>query len=177
MCPHGVYPCKGQDRWVAITVANDQEWLRLCEVMGNPLWTREERFATLLKRKENEDDLDQLMGGWTKDYTPKEAMTLLQGHGVSAGMVETAEDLFNDPQLKHRQQFRILNHPVIGPYSCQTPSYILSKTPCEIDRPAPCLGEHNEYVYKEILGFSDDEVADMLVEGMITTETDAPTTM
>jgi len=177
MCPHGVYPCSGQDRWVAIAVANDHEWQRLCEVMGNPGWSRDEKFATVFNRKNNEDELNQLIGEWTKDHTPEEAMTLLQENGVPAGVVETAEDLYNDPQIKHRQQYRVLDHPVIGPHSCQAPSYILSETPCDIDKAAPCLGEHNEYVYKDILGFSDDEIADMLVSGVITTETDALTTM
>ena len=145
--------------------------------MGNPGWAREEKFATLSSRKDNEDELNENIGEWTRDHTPEQVMTMLQEQGVPAGAVETAEDLFNDPQLKHRQQFRVLDHPVIGPYSCQAPAYKLSETPCEIDRPAPCLGEHNETVYKEILGFSDDEIADMLVEGLITTEADAPTTM
>jgi len=177
MCPHGVYPCQGQDRWVAIAVANEDEWQCFCQVMGNPGWCRHEKFAALRSRKQNEDELDRLIGEWTKDHSPEQVMSMLQGQGVPAGVVETAEDLFNDPQIKHRQQFRVLNHPVIGSYSCQAPSYMMSKTPCKIDRAAPCLGEHNGYVYKEILGFSDDEIADLLVEGVITTEADAPTTM
>ncbi len=177
MCPHGVYPCNGQDRWVAMAVAGEDRWQGLCKAMGDPAWAGEERFATIDSRKENEDDLDRLIGEWTKDYTPEQVMDMLQEHGVAAGVVETAEDLFNDPQIRHRQQFQKLDHTVIGSYTCQTPSYILSETPCRIDRAAPCLGEHNAYVYKEILGFSEDEIADMLVDGRITTEADAPTTL
>ncbi|RLC71048.1 MAG: CoA transferase [Chloroflexi bacterium] len=91
-CPHGAYPCSGEDRWVTITVFNDNAWQRLCHAMGNPEWTRDPRFATFLSRKENEDELDSLIAEWTKNFTPEELV-----------------------------------------------------------RPAPCLGEHNEYVLKELL--------------------------
>lgn len=177
MCPHGVYPCSGSDRWIAITVSDDQQWQDLCNAMVNPAWACETKFGTLTNRKQNEDDLDRLIGEWTSGFSAEQLMTTLQEAGVPAGVVETAEDLFADPQLRYRQQFRTLDHSVIGRYSCQAPAYILSETPCEISRPAPCLGEHNEYVYRDVLGFSDDEIANMLINGAITTEADAPTTM
>lgn len=174
MCPHGVYPCCGSDRWVAIAVADDEQWKCFCGVIGNPEWTRDPKFATVLSRKENEDELDKLIGEWTNGYAPEQVMTMMQDAGISAGVVQTCEDLLNDPQLKHRRHFRVLNHPVIGPHSYHAPAYRLSETPCDLKRAAPCLGQDNEYVYKEILGFSDDEIADLLVEGVITTEYDAP---
>jgi benzylsuccinate CoA-transferase BbsF subunit len=89
-------------------------------------------------------------------------------------VVQTCEDLFHDPQLGHREHFRRLPHKVIGPLGHQAPAYRLSRTPNYIWKPAPCLGEDNEYVYKEILGFTDDQVADMLVEKVITTEDALP---
>jgi len=174
MSPHGIYPCHGEDRWVAIAVADDEQWQCLCNVMGNPEWAKDPKFSTIFSRKEHEDDLDKLIGDWTRNYSPQQVMTKLQDAGVPAGIVQTAEDLLNDPQLKHRQHFRVLDHPEIGPHSYQAPAYRLSRTPCDIKRPAPCLGEHNAYVYRDILGFSDDEIADMLVEGVITTDADAP---
>ncbi|MBL7120295.1 MAG: CoA transferase [Dehalococcoidia bacterium] len=177
MSPHGVYPCRGTDRWVAITVGNDEQWQRFCKVTGNPEWTRDAKFSTILSRKENEDELDKLIGEWSKDYTPEQVMTMMQDAGVPAGVVQTGEDLLNDPQLKHRRHFRVLDHPEIGPHSYHAPAYRLSEIPCDISRPAPCLGQDNGYVYKGILGFSDDEIADMLVEGVITTDADAPTKM
>ncbi len=177
MSPHGVYPCRGADRWVAIAVTNDEQWQRFCKVTGNPEWAKDPKFGTILSRKENEDELDRLIGEWTRDYTPEQVMTMMQDVGVPAGVVQTGEDLLDDPQLKHRQHFRVLAHPEIGPHSYHAPAYRLSQTPCDIKRPAPCLGQHNDYVYKEVLGFSDDEIADMLVEGVITTDADAPTKM
>ncbi len=174
MSPHGVFPCRGDDRWVAIAVTSEKEWQAFCFVMGNPDWTRDTRFSTLLGRKQNEDELEALIAEWTLNYATDQVMHMMQEAGVPAGVVQTAEDLFNDLQLKHREHFRFLEHKVIGVHAYNSPAYRLSKTPCEIKRASPCLGEDNEYVYKEILGLSDDEIADLLMEGVITTETDMP---
>jgi len=101
-------------------------------------------------------------------------MKLMQDVGVPCGVVQNAEDLFNDPQLKHRKHFHFLEHPVIGKHAYNAPAYILSKTPNSIHKAAPCLGEDNEWVYKEIAGLSDEEIGELLVEGIITTEYDVP---
>ena len=174
MSPHGVFPCRGSDRWVAIAVNDDAQWQRFCYAMGNPPWTMDLRFATVLGRKQNEDELERLISEWTRDYTAEQVMTIMQDSGIPAGVVETAEDLLSDPQLKHRQHFVTLDHPEIGPHSYHAPAYRLSETPHDLKSPGPCLGQHNEFVYKEILGFSDDDIADMIAEGVITTEYDAP---
>ncbi|UCG82385.1 MAG: CoA transferase [Dehalococcoidia bacterium] len=174
MSPHGLFRCKGNDRWVAIAVSNEEEWSNLCRAIRSPDWTHDSRFATGTGRKENEDELESLISEWTLRYTAEQAMNILQGAGVPAGVVQTAEDLFNDPQLKHREHFRFLEHPVIGVHAYHSPAYRLSKTPCVINKAGPCLGEDNEYVYKEVLGFSDDEIADLLIDGIITTDMDVP---
>ena len=181
MCPHGVYPCYPrmagpfpEDRWCAITVSSDAEWRAFCAVMGDPEWTKDPKFTTFAARKENEDELDGLIAEWTKNYSAERMMEMMQKAGVPAGVVEVGEDLFKDPQLTHREHFRFLEHKVIGRHAYNAPAYRLSKTPNHIWKAGPCLGEDNEYVFKEVLGFSDDDIADLLVEGVITTEADAP---
>jgi len=174
MAPHGVFPCRGEDKWVAIAVATDEEWRALCQAMGDPEWSQKPRFATFLGRKENEDELEPLIAEWTKDYPAEQLMAMLQAAGVAAGAVYTCEDLFNAPQLKHRQHFRPLEHKVIGPHHYHAPAYILSKTPNHIWKAGPCLGEDNEFVYKQILGYSDEAVTQFLLDGVITTEHDMP---
>ena len=174
MAPHGAFPCLGRDRWIAIAVAADDEWLGLREAMGDPVWAKDPRFDTFLGRKENEDELEKCLGEWTKDYTDRELMGMLQMHGVSASVVETCEDLVDiDPQLKERKHFRRLPHKVMGLRAWNAPSYILSKTPNDITKGGATIGEDNEFVYKELLGYTDDEIADFLIEGVITTEMDA----
>ncbi len=118
--------------------------------------------------------MDKLIGEWTKAFTAEQVMTMMQEGGVPAGVVQNSEDLLNDPQMKHRQHFRVLTHADIGPHSYHAPAYKLSETPCDIKRAAPTLGQDNQYVYKEILGLTDDDIGDMLAEGVITTEYDAP---
>ena len=174
MSPHAAFPCMGDDRWIAIAVRSDGEWQALCQLIGDVVWARDPKFATFLSRKENEDELEHLIGEWTKDYAPHQLMTMLQGVGVPAGVVATGQDIFEDPQVKHRQHFRFLEHKVIGRTAHHAPAYILSKTPNHIWKAGPCLGEDNEYVYKQILGYSDEEVTQFLLDGVITTEHDIP---
>ncbi len=175
VCPHNAYPCQGDDHWIVIAVRTDKEWRAFCKVIGEPQWAKDLKFSTFTARKENEDELDRLISEWTNGHSQEQVMAVMQAAGVPAGvMLTSGEGIVNNPQAKHRQTFRWLNHKEIGTMLYNSPSYHLSKTPAHIWKAAPCLGEDNEYVYKEILGYSDDEIADLLVEGVITTEADVP---
>ena len=166
--PHGVYPCKGHERWCAIAVFSDGEWQALCQVMGNPEWTKSPKFDTLLHRTENIEELDNLMGEWTRNYTPEEIMAKLQAAGVAAGVVQTGEDLVDhDLQLRHRQHFVEMEHAEMGLHLSERPPFRLSKTPSEPQRPFPSFGEHTEFVSKEILGMGDEEFAELIGAGVL----------
>jgi benzylsuccinate CoA-transferase BbsF subunit len=165
--PHGAYRCRGDDRWCVIAVSSDEEWERFCKVTGKSQWRSDPRFMTFQGRKENEDELDRLVESWTVNRSAEQVMTEMQGAGVSAGVVQTGEDLIeNDPHLKSRHFYWELEHPEIGMYRAPGPAFRLSKLPCELES-APLLGEHNEYVLKEILGMSDEEIAELIIEGAI----------
>lgn len=164
--PHGAYRCQGEDRWCAVAVFTDEEWKSMCKVMGNPSWTEDGKFATFLGRKQNEQELDHLIEQWTMNYSAQEVMTLLQEAGVSAGVVETAEDLHSDPQLKHRHHFWVLEHQEIGHSTYDSTGSHLSKTPAELHKAAHTLGEDNYYAYTQILGLSDEEFVDLLEQGV-----------
>lgn len=164
--PHGVFPCRGNDRWCAIGVFTDSEWKAFCQVIGKPPWTKEQRFATLRSRKENEDALEELVAEWTKQYSAEEVMQKMQAVGVPAGVVQTMEDLLeHDPQLKEREFLLPLKHPVIGVFGHPTPPFKLSKTKAQV-RTSPCLGEHTEYVCTQILGMSDEEFTYLFRQGV-----------
>ena len=107
-------------------------------------------------RKENEEELNRLVEQWTTNHTAEEIMNLMQQAGVAAGVVKTNKEMFEDPQLEHRGYFQRVEHPEIGQCYQQAWPIRLSISPLKI-RPAPCLGEHNEYVYTQILGLSDQE--------------------
>jgi benzylsuccinate CoA-transferase BbsF subunit len=165
--PHGVYKCAGDDRWCAIAVFNDIEWKAFCEAIGKPEWLNDSRFRTVADRKENEAQLNSLIEEWTINHTAEEVMTLLQGHGISAGVVENSADLFQDPQIKERQLFKQLEHDEIGRVSHRGVGFKLSKTPCEFSTPGPRLGQHVEYVCRHFLGMSDEEFVSLLNDGAL----------
>jgi benzylsuccinate CoA-transferase BbsF subunit len=184
--PHGCYKCKGedrfctiytslgpvqakkQDRWCAIAVFNDIQWQALCKAMGDLPWTKDEKFLTLLSRKENEDELDKLIGQWTIDKSPEEVMMLLQGAGVPAGVAQDAEDvLVHDPQIRAREYYTYLDHCETGHSAYDSLAYRLSDTPKKLTRPAPRIGEHTELVCKDILKMNEDEFDSFLVDGVI----------
>lgn len=163
--PHGIYRCRGDDRWCAISIFTELEWEAFCRALGSPDWTKDEKFASFQGRKQNEEELDKLIEQWTIGFTPEEVMALLQDAGVPAGVVKTNKELFEDPQLEHRGYFQQVAHSEIGPCYQQGWPVKLSESPISI-RPAPCLGEHNEYVYTRILGLSDEEFITCLNEGV-----------
>ncbi len=163
--PHGAFPCKGDDRWCAIAVFTDGEWASFCTVVGEP-WTEDARFSTVRGRKNNEDELERLIGAWTASRTAEEVMERLQAAGVAAGVVQNGRDLHEDPQLQHRGHFRHLAQGGVEDVAFTGPPMRFSKAACEL-RPAPGLGEHNEYVLKEILRMSDDEIADVAAAGVL----------
>ena len=166
--PHSLYRCRGEEEWCAIAVSTDEEWESFCTVIGNPAWTNDPGFNTLRARKENEEELDRLVEEWTINYSPDEVMSMMQAAGVPAGARRTGMDmqLDKDPQLKERQFYCELDHPVIEKYRARRPTFILSKVPYEM-RPSPLIGEHNEYVFKELLGMSDEEISELVIEGAI----------
>jgi len=166
-CPSGVFRCRGEDKWCALAISTDDEWRAFCAAVGGPAWCRDERFVTFQGRKDNEDELEPLVTAWMVDQVDREAMQTLQEAGVCAGVVNTPEDhMENDPQLLYRQFFPWRDHPELGRYRPPRQPCVLSKTPCEIER-APLYGEHNEYAFKEILGMTDDEIAELVIAGVI----------
>ena len=172
--PHGIFPCKEDETWCCIAVSTEEEWNAFCDVIGNPEWSQGPRFQTILDRKQHEEELEGLVASWTSQFTPAEVMAMMQEKGVPAGVVQPASGLRADPQLEHRHFFVELDHTEMGPHHYDGLTFHLSKTPGELRMPAPCLGEHNEHIYRDILGLSDDEIGDLLVEGVITTEADLP---
>jgi crotonobetainyl-CoA:carnitine CoA-transferase CaiB-like acyl-CoA transferase len=169
--PHGVFQCKGNDRWAAISVMDEDQWRQFCQVIGDPKLATNQKFATLTARKKNEAKLEKLVAAWTLQHTAEEVEQVLQKAGIPANVVEKPSDIYKDPQLAHRQYFTPLQHPFMGQQKFEAQAcFILSKTPRLLDRPSPCIGEHNEYVFKEFLKMTDEEIAEHIIDGSVTTE-------
>jgi crotonobetainyl-CoA:carnitine CoA-transferase CaiB-like acyl-CoA transferase len=165
--PYGCYRCSGTDSWCTIAVFNETEWEALCTAMGNPQWTRDEKFASLEKRKDHAEKLDRLVAQWTRTHEAEEVMYRLQGAGVPAGKVQNAEDVAQDPHLKARGYFVTLEHPIRGnTISDTTPIRFRHTAPPEWTA-APLLGQDNRYVYRELLGLPESEISSYLERGII----------
>lgn len=165
-----VYRCKGEDRWVAITIANDEQWKGFVDAAGNPEWLRDPQFATVTDRIRNQDALDPLIERFTSQYDHREVAELLQRHGVPAGPLLDDADAFADPQLRARGFFVPVSHADAGNHLYPGMPWKLSRTPTSVRMPPVRLGEHNEYIYKELLGYSQEEYRKLETEGHIGTE-------
>jgi benzylsuccinate CoA-transferase BbsF subunit len=162
--PHGVYRC-ASNRWCAIAVFNDDEWLAFCRACGGEL-SQDQRFATVIGRLNNIKELDQLVEEWTSRIPAEEVMHILQEAGVAAGVVQDGSDLDKDPHLRHRGFFRKLEHPDgIGGFTYSGMPAQMSATPYRITR-APMLGEDNEHVYTRILGMTDEQFVEYIGGGI-----------
>ena len=165
--PYGCYKCLGSDRWCVIAIFDDVEWQALCDVLGYPAWTKEERFSTQPRRKENTEALDDLVEQWTAQHTPEEVVNLLQGAGIAAGVVQNAEDLAVDPHLMARGFFMHLEHSVLGSTVSDMSPIRFKDNPTAGWKAAPLLAEDNRYVYKELLGLTESELSSYIEKGVI----------
>ena len=164
---HNNYPCQGDDKWVSIGILTDTEWKGFCRALGDPSWTKDEDFADNDKRFKNRQKLDKHIAAWTIDQTPQEVMEILQKAGVAAAPCADTEDRYFDPHFQEREIIVNVEHPATGVDFVPKVVCNLSETPGEIRRAAPLLGEHNNYVYGELLGLSEDEIEALVASKVI----------
>lgn len=167
MAPHNVYPCREPDTWVAIAVADNTEWQALCQALDWPAWVIDDRFHTATGRLQNQDELDRALAEWTRQWTPLDAAQRLQAHGVSAGPVLSVADAYTDAHLCARGFFETVTHPEAGTHEYPGMLWRMSHTPAHIRTPPCCLGEHNPYVYHDLLGYSAEEIDALTQAGHI----------
>jgi crotonobetainyl-CoA:carnitine CoA-transferase CaiB-like acyl-CoA transferase len=167
--PHGCYPCKGKDCWIALVARDDREWEMLCQAMDKPELLTDARFVGVVSRLHHRKDIDGIIGSWTVQHEKEELMKLLQEKGVPASALFSVPDLVEDPHLKERGFWDQIDdpRPGFGSYLCKGRGVTLSKTPLKTERRAPDLGEHNDYVYGTLLGISQKEVEVLQERGII----------
>lgn len=165
--PHGAFPCKGEERWITITCMTDAHWLALRQVLGEPAWMREDRFATLLGRKRDEDELERLLAESTRAREAGTLMEALQKAGVPAGVVNSNKGMIEDPQLEHRGHLVYYEKPDIGRHPVQRSEFRLSGAAAARNWPTPLIGEHTRRVCREMLGMTDAEIEPLIAEGVL----------
>ncbi|HLG69952.1 MAG TPA: CoA transferase [Chloroflexota bacterium] len=166
--PHGAYPCAGEDKWCVLSVRTEVEWQAFCRAAGHPEWLEDQRFAGLLARREHRAELDALVSAWTRDWTANEVAETLQAAGVIAAPVQDVEDQFErNPQFAARGLYVNLEEPEMGPLVTEGPPVKMSETSPQVYAHAPLLGEHTDYVVREILKLSDAEIQELTSEGVL----------
>ncbi|MBI4334403.1 MAG: CoA transferase [Chloroflexi bacterium] len=166
--PHGVYRCLGSDQWCAIAVFTEEEWAALCRVMEKSQLAADERFGNLAQRQKNAAEIDRIIEAWTEMRPPVEVMESLQNAGVAAGMVQDVEDLLlHDPHLRARGHWVSVPHPEAGKLVGEGWGFRFVDGPRpKFERP-PLLGEHNDYVLGKILGMPEEEINQLIIDGVI----------
>ena len=168
--PHGVFRCAPEstddDRWIALAVHDDHDWHTLRAVMGDPRWAKDPRFDTMAGRLAHVDELERHIESWTVNFRARELADRLVHAGIDAAVVWNFAELLVDPQLNWRQHFREVEHPVIGRHLCETNALRFSHFSETDFRPAPRLGEHTEYVCRELLSMSAQEYQNLAEAGV-----------
>lgn len=164
-CPHGVYPARGEDRWVALACQSDAAWPALCRAMGLADLAAAADLATVAGRLARADELDERIAGWTGQRREQAVEAILIGAGVAAHGVQNTAECFADPQLQHRNHFPGVAHAAAGGFVVEGSRFRLAGTPARIDRAGPMLGEHNFHVLHDILGYDTGRIATILASG------------
>lgn len=164
--PHGCYPSSGEDAWITIACRDDADFSALCSVMERPDLAADERFALASDRHRNQDALDEQVAAWTRTLDRFDAFRRLAAAGVPACPVLGYRDLYDNEQLRNRGFFQQVTHAQAGTWDMEAPVYHFANHPTSIRLNAPIFGEHNHYVFSQLLGLSDDEIHALEKEGV-----------
>jgi crotonobetainyl-CoA:carnitine CoA-transferase CaiB-like acyl-CoA transferase len=165
--PHGIYRCQGDDRWISISVSSQAEWNRFCSFVGCPEWTNDPRFADELSRHRHADELDRLIEAWSITQDAGEASRQLQAAGIKAGEALSVQQLLEDEHLVARGFVVDIDHPESGRRKTVGLPWRIGGLSEPAYGPAPCLGQGNNYVFREVLGLSDQAIQELVKKDVI----------
>jgi benzylsuccinate CoA-transferase BbsF subunit len=167
LAPHGMYPCRGDDNWIAIACADDEEWAALARCAGHEEWLARLEFATPASRREHRTALNQAISAFTRGEEKYELAQRLQAAGVAAMPVLTALEAIDDPHLMHRRSHMQRHEQFTGDQLLHGNAWHLSKSAPALRRPAAAIGQHNVEVLGEYLGMSEEDVRRMEDAGVL----------
>ena len=157
--PQGAYKCEGEDNWIAISITNEEQWNLFCEIISLNL-NKDPRFSTVEGRIKNHDDLDSVITTWTSVRERYDVMNALQAKGIPSGVVlNCGPDTYADPHLNEREFFQIVEHPEAGIFPMSGPVLRFDSSYGSVTHnPSPTLGQHNNYILEDILGYSKSKI-------------------
>lgn len=158
----GCYPCKGNDRWCVISVETEAQWRALAQYLGRPDLLQDPRLSSLAARRRHREELDRVIAGWTQDKNPYEVMDLLQAAGVPCGVAQTGKDLVADPHLKERGFLVEQHNPRLGRVTLPGFPLKFANHDLKPDWKFPELGRDNALVFKNLLSYSPERIAQLI---------------
>ena len=165
ICPYQAF--QASDGWFVLACLTHAFWKRYAAAMGREDLLADPRFASLALRAEHGEAINAIVAGWCRQHTARELAEVLERHEVPFGVAYSAADIFADPHIAARGDIVAVDDPVVGPVRMQGVYPRFSRTPGAIRRGAPRLGEHNDEVYRQLLGLSAEELAALEREGVI----------
>ncbi len=166
----GVYECFTRDEWVAISVGSDAEFTALCGAIGQSELASDVRFADLVSRHHHHDDLDAIIAAWTSQRSQDDAASAMQAAGIAASAVLKIPRLMQDEHLRARGFWESVTQAEAGTWDMEGPVWRMSRSPAHVRLPPPTYGEHNQWVLRDLLGLTDDEIADLAAAGVTSNE-------
>ena len=166
MAPHGNFPCRGDDSWIAIAVRSNEEWSRLGAIIGDDGLAADPRFADLAGRLKHVEELERIVAGWTRDKDAESITIRLQADGIPCAPVLKTREVVDNPQLDARGFFETVDHPDTGAYLHPGAPWRLSGMPARTRTPAPGIGQHSVQVLSRLLGLSVGEIDDLVNRGI-----------
>ena len=166
--PHGCFRCKGDDKWIAVSVTSDQEWRSLLKSIGRADLLEDERFSNLEARVRNRSAAEQIVESWTSQRDPVSAMSALQSAGVPAGAVMSMAEVLDNPHYGERGFFVDVDYSAgVGTHPSLGFPWKFSDTPASVRRPTPRFAEHTAEILREISGLDDDQIAHLFDSGVV----------
>lgn len=166
VAPSNVYPTK-DDGLILIAANQDTVFKRLAQAMGQPELAENERYATHGARGAVQQELDAIISQWTRTINVEKLEDLMEEYGIPSGKIYTAPDMLEDAHFKAREAIVTTMHPKFGDLKMQNVAPKLSKTPGNIRRPGPELGQHNAEIYGEVLAMTAEQMAELEAKGII----------
>ena len=167
MAPHGIYPASETDAWLTLAVQTDAQWQALTNLAADQAWAPDARFAHAAGRLANVEELDGAIAAWTAGHSRDELVARLRGAGIASSPVLSIQEQWIDPNFAARRIKHPVDIPVYGREDVFRAPWRFSDFEPRIDRPGPLTGEHNDYVFEELLGLSKDEVSELKASGVI----------
>jgi crotonobetainyl-CoA:carnitine CoA-transferase CaiB-like acyl-CoA transferase len=165
--PQGVYPCAGDDSWIALSITDDEAWDRFRAVLGNPAWSQGAVLGSVDGRRANQNAVDTGIEAWTSQHSEAEAERILREAGIAAGVPQRSSDLLADPQYEHRNFYRTLDHEELGPLPYAGHQYRIDGYNNGPRTAAPTLGQHTFDILTDLLGYEVDDIADIAATGCL----------